>query len=124
MRGEGGGRIPLTDKEFIKSLKTRLSSLLPEVRIDTECWEWQGYIDPHGYGQMWGYERKREKAARVMWIMTFGPIPEGMDVCHKCDNRRCVNPFHLFVGTRRDNMQDASRKGKLSGPKRFFGRRK
>jgi hypothetical protein len=50
---------------------------------------------------------------RVSWQLHYGPIPEGMLVCHHCDNPPCVRPDHLFLGTQRDNSQDASRKGRL-----------
>lgn len=72
------------------------------------CLEWAGQIHYNGYGWFCkGY------AHRFAYRTFVGPIPAGYDVCHHCDNRRCVRPSHLFTGTRKDNMQDAKRKGRL-----------
>ena len=77
-----------------------------------ECWEWQGKRRADGYGTLL---RRSVRAHRVAWELTNGPIPPALDVCHKCDNPGCVNPSHLFVGTAKDNLQDASAKGRLKG---------
>jgi len=81
------------------------------------CWEWQGKADRHGYGRL-----RRERttgrrgqlilAHRASWELHRGPIPPGLEVCHQCDNPRCVNPAHLFVGSHRDNMADMRVKGR------------
>lgn len=80
------------------------------------CWEWTGCIHKSGYG-MFGYNRKIHKTHRLAWIFTHGEIPKGEGyhgtcVCHKCDNPRCVNPEHLFLGSNHDNMLDRNAKGR------------
>lgn len=76
-----------------------------------ECWEWQGTIETGGYG-VFSWESKSVKAHRFVWETTNGDIPAGMFICHKCDNRPCCNPDHLFLGTHEDNMADMTRKGR------------
>jgi HNH endonuclease len=76
-----------------------------------ECWEWQGDINGGGYGQF-SLGGKRVIAHRFVWELINGPIPEGMFICHKCDNPPCCNPNHLFLGTPKDNSQDRDHKGR------------
>lgn len=73
-----------------------------------ECWNWNGAIGRDGYGF---YHFK--KAHRLSYEFHNGPIPDGLWVLHKCDNRRCVNPNHLFLGTNSDNIQDCITKGRF-----------
>ena len=75
------------------------------------CWLWQRAKTNQGYGSL-VIGGERWKAHRLAYSVFRGPIPEGLYVCHKCDVPQCVNPYHLFLGTHSDNMQDASKKGR------------
>lgn len=83
-------------------------------RSDDECWEWQLTI-VRGYGR-WRIRGEGLAAHRLAWTLTNGEITDGLYVCHHCDNRRCVNPSHLFLGTARDDTQDMIRKGRKATP--------
>jgi hypothetical protein len=82
-----------------------------------DCWEWNGYRDPGGYGR---YKPAKDAspvgAHRMAWILTNGPIPAGLLVCHSCDNPPCVNPAHLFLGDNAANTADSTQKGRRARP--------
>lgn len=91
------------------------AKLKATVRVlESGCWEWQGFThkEPNPYGEM-SYRGKAQRTHRLSYTLFKGPIPEGLDICHRCDYKRCINPEHLFTGTHRDNMMDMRAKGKL-----------
>jgi hypothetical protein len=81
-------------------------SNVPDHLPVSQCWEWQGHRDKHGYGYFHGI------VTRIMWVHAHGSIDPGLKVCHSCDNPPCVNPAHLFLGTQKDNIHDMCRKGR------------
>ncbi len=95
------------------------------VQKSDGCWEWQGKCTINGYGYI-VHNGKGLLTHRVSWELHKGPIPEGLVVCHHCDNRRCIRPDHLFVGTLADNNHDMMAKGRarfhLADPNRHIQR--
>lgn len=83
------------------------------VPTESGCWEWSTGRNSDGYGRVW-YKGKITLAHRAAWDGLCGPIPQGLWVLHKCDNPPCVNPDHLFIGDRKDNMRDCASKGRSS----------
>ena len=81
-----------------------------KVRVGDECWEWTGATN-EGYGQI-SVNNRPCRVHRLMAEHVFGPIPKGMLVCHSCDNRLCVNPAHLWLGTKSQNFKDMWAKGR------------
>jgi hypothetical protein len=81
-----------------------------------ECWDWTGYVIHYGQIGLGGRHGKRVYAHRASWMIHHGEIPNGLHVLHKCDNGRCTNPRHLFLGTPADNHKDCAQKGRASLP--------
>lgn len=105
-----------------ESVKDRFEQKFVKGRVD-RCWEWQGCFCPSGYGRMIFDDgirgREEHRAHRMAYVFTYGEIPKGHGyhgtcVCHICDNRKCVNPSHLFLGSHKDNMHDKSAKGRAA----------
>ena len=80
------------------------------------CWVWTGHVDGCGYGMIGTSAGRKERAHRIRWALTFEP-PGSLQVLHRCDNPRCNNPAHLFLGTHLDNMADRDAKGRGNQPK-------
>jgi len=87
------------------------------IKGNNECWEWTGGKQGDGYGIFGVIENgkwKMKLAHRISWTFHFGEIPKYMKICHKCDNPKCVNPNHLFIGTQLDNVKDMVKKGRIN----------
>lgn len=99
----------------------------PKVRVagPDDCWEWTAHRYPTGYGDISDALTGRHHvyAHRASWEIAHGPIPDGMSVLHRCDNRGCVNPGHLFIGSQTDNVRDAISKGRHVPPPHLRGER-
>lgn len=78
-----------------------------------DCWPWLGFIEPQGYGRT-SISHRNIGAHRVSYMLANGPIPDGQVVRHSCDNRACVNPAHLLVGTQGDNVRDAVARDRIA----------
>jgi hypothetical protein len=92
-------------------------------KIDSGCWEWQGGLDQKGYGNFnvsvnepseRRIKQHHHKAHRFSWFLKNGDIPDGMMICHRCDNPSCQNPEHYFLGTNNDNIADKVSKRRQS----------
>lgn len=97
VRTDFGRRSP---DEFAERFWSKVDKRAPD-----ECWPWTGAILPNGYGAQWLAGRS-QKAHRVAWILTYGPIADGVLICHTCDNRPCCNPGHLYAGDHKANTRD------------------
>jgi hypothetical protein len=103
-----------------QTLEERFWSRVDKKGLD-DCWNWKGWRDKDGYGQI-KIGRKGILAHRAAYQFFTGKIPDGLLICHKCDNPSCVNPNHLFLGTQKDNIQDAVKKGRMAANDKHYSR--
>lgn len=106
------GSIPKIDDPFVLA---RFFQCVDFPTIKSGCWNWTGIENSNGYGRF-SYKDSHRLAHRVSYMIFFGEIPQGFMVCHQCDNRKCVNPSHLWLGTQSDNLKDAVAKGRMVTP--------
>jgi hypothetical protein len=98
-----------------RALRDRLARKVAKAG-SSECWLWTGHTDGSGYGLL-RVGRLRKRAHRIAYELFVGPIPDGLQVLHRCDTPACTNPAHLFLGTARDNIADKVAKGRQArGP--------
>jgi hypothetical protein len=96
-----------------RPIKERLLSSISKPKGESGCWLWLGSKLPRGYGIL-SVQSKKKYAHRLSYETFVGPVPDGLDVMHLCDNPSCINPGHLQAGTHKQNMEDCSRKGRAA----------
>lgn len=102
---------PDCDQKLIRRFFSKV-----DIRGENECWIWLGFIQVNGYGQV-SYKGKPSKTHRISWLVHNGEIPEGMHVLHRCDNKKCINPKCLWLGTQQENVEDMLNKNRGYVPK-------
>jgi len=96
-----------------KSERTPLNERIARfaVRAENGCLEWTGALNDAGYARM-NIDKRNVRVHRLNWELTRGPVPAGVHVLHRCDNRKCIDPLHMFLGSDADNVKDMMAKGR------------
>lgn len=106
------GTLPPHTKTGHMEIHDRLK-YLSVVDFNTGCHNWRGGLNLTGYGVL-SYKHEKWLAHRLSFTLAYGSIPDNLYICHKCDNPKCINPEHLFLGSQKDNLTDMTSKGRAA----------
>lgn len=115
--------LPIFSTQAISRFHAKVDKT-PGLGPEGTCWEWKGKCSRYGHFTVrLGFKQPPTTflAHRVAYYLFYGSDPIGLEVCHRCDNPSCVNPAHLFLGTRRDNHNDSVAKGRRPRPEQLAG---